>query len=181
MVNNITIRTIITMNDQKPLEFKAGALDYFILTILSIILVYIPFIGWAFLLNYSGSWFAERSLVTGKKVEFNAGFGESLKFVFVNVLLLVVTFGIYSFWFYPKLYRYMAEHVNFVGELAPAPVEPVSATPSFDNQSPIITGTPAPVDAQPQATGFVPSPPTAPQNVPGATTSAPETPQNPQV
>ena len=112
------------MDTPKPLEFRAGALDYFILTILSVILIYIPFIGWAILVNYAGGWFAGRATVTGKKVAFKAGFGESLKLVTVGFFLMLITLGIYSFWFYPKLYRYFASHTQFAGE---APVSPAAS------------------------------------------------------
>lgn len=140
------------MNNQKPLQFQAGALDYFILSVLSIVLAYIPFLGWAFLLNYSGEWFADRTLVTGKKITFKAGFGESLKFVFVNFLLIVITIGIYSFWFYPKMYRYMADHTSFAEDVAVNPV--VDAAPA----QPVAPESPAPeVPAVPVATDGVPA------------------------
>lgn len=149
------------METQKPLQFQASALDYFILTILSVILIYIPFIGWAVLLNYCGSWFADRAQVTGKKIEFKAGFGESLKLVAIGFLLLVITLGIYSFWFYPKVYKYMAEHTHFAGdgpaaeaasEPAPTPEAPKAEAPEV----PVATDTPPSEPPQPTA-------PTAPQ------------------
>ena len=158
------------MDNPKPLEFKAGALDYFIFTILSIILMYIPFVGWAVLVNYSGGWFAKRAKVTGKDIEFKAGFGESFKLVTIAFFLLIITLGIYSFWFYPKLYRYMAEHTHFAGEApAPtatepvpvteeaAPVEPAAAEPAAAaTTAPTTDGVIAPTAEQPTA-------PTAPQ------------------
>jgi len=149
------------METQKPLQFQASALDYFILTILSVILVYIPFIGWAVLLNYSGGWFADRAQVTGKKIEFKAGFGESLKLVTIGFLLLLITFGIYSFWFFPKVYKYMAEHTHFAGdspatEAAPTPA-PAPETPKVEApEVPVTTDTPTSEPSQPTA-------PTAPQ------------------
>jgi hypothetical protein len=161
------------MNDQKPLQFQAGALDYFIYTIVTIVLVYIPIFGWAYLLNYSGSWFSKRALVTGKNVEFNAGYLESLKFVFINVLLLIVTLGIYSFWFYPKMYRYVADHVAFAGEVA-APVEATPVGPVFETpvqpQAPIAPESPV-----------APSAPVAPENVITPQAAGPTEPINPQV
>lgn len=113
------------MDSIKPLSFKASAFDYFVLTILSLVLMYIPFFGWALLLNYASGWFADRTLVTGKKIGYKAGYGETLAFVFVNFLLLVITLGIYSFWFYPKLYKYVVDHTDFVAEAAVQDAAPV--------------------------------------------------------
>jgi len=109
------------MSDTKPLSFQASAGSYFLLSLVSLVCVYIPFFGWAFIMNYTGKWFADHGTVNGRKVTFSAGYGESLKFVFVNFLLLVITLCIYSFWYYPKLYKYMADHVSFAdGEAAKA-------------------------------------------------------------
>lgn len=117
------------MQDAKPLEFHGTAGGYFVLTILSIVLMYIPFFGWAFLLNYASGWFADNTLVNGKNIQYTAGYGESLKFVFVNTLLLAITLGIYMFWFYPKMYRYIVDHTHYVDAVA-APAAPVApATP----------------------------------------------------
>ncbi len=159
------------MNNSKPLEFKAGALDYFIYTIVTLVLVYIPFIGWAILLNYTGSWFADRAKVTGKEIEYKAGFGESLKFVFVNFLLLLITLGIYSFWFYPKMYRYVTEHVSFVGE-SPVEVE-APATPA-ESVTPEQPATPAPIATE--GVSATPAEPSAPE-VAEATPEAPSAPE----
>ena len=101
------------MSDTKPLSFEASAGSYFVLSIVSLICMYVPFLGWAFLLNYTGEWFAQHSMVNGKKVKYQATFGESLGFVAVNLLLLLITLGIYSFWFYPKLYKYVADHASY--------------------------------------------------------------------
>lgn len=169
------------MDNQKPLQFEAGALDYFILTILSVLLIYIPFLGWAVLLNYSGSWFADRALVTGKKITFKAAFGESLKFVFVNFLLLIVTLGIYSFWFYPKLYKYMVDHVHFADEVpAPLEAEPVTAAPVESPSSAQNETFNAPAVSEPQVT--TPEVPAAPEQPVEVVTpvSEEQNPQNPQ-
>lgn len=111
------------MQDARPLEFHGTAGGYFVLIIVSFILMYIPFFGWAFLLNYTSEWFADNTLVNGKKVQYKAGYGESLKFVFVNTLLMIITLGIYMFWFYPKMYRYIVDHTNYVDAVA-APAAP---------------------------------------------------------
>jgi hypothetical protein len=115
------------MNAAKPLDFNAKALDYLILSFLSALLAYIPFFGWAFLLNYTSGWFADRTLVNGKKVTYSAGYGESLKFVTIGTLLVVITFGIYAFWFAPKMYHYVTDHMSYSDDVAPVPSTPVAA------------------------------------------------------
>jgi len=61
---------------------------------------------------------ADNSLVNGRKVVYRAGYGETLKFIVANGLLLLITLGIYSFWFVPKLYGYVADHVEYVNTVA---------------------------------------------------------------
>ena len=107
------------MQNTKPFSFKASAGDFFIFSIASIILVYIPIFGWAFLFNYAAKWMADRATVNDQKITYQAGYGETLKFIFINMLLVAITFGIYSFWFYPKAYAYIADHLSFGG---PVPV-----------------------------------------------------------
>jgi uncharacterized membrane protein YjgN (DUF898 family) len=115
------------MEAQKPLQFNGTAAEYFVVAIVSVICLYIPVLGWAFLLNYACGWLADSSLVHGKKVAFKAEYGESLSFVFVNALLLFITFGIYMFWFVPKLYRYVTDHLQYVDETAPTPAAELAA------------------------------------------------------
>ncbi|MCA9334204.1 DUF898 family protein [Candidatus Saccharibacteria bacterium] len=120
--------------DQKPLKFSAGAGSYFVVAIVVWIATYIPIFGWAFALNFFADWLAKNSEVNGQKVHFTAGYGESLKFIFINTLLLIITLGIYTFWFVPKLYRYVADHTAYgaaeVAAPAPAPAAPVAETPA---------------------------------------------------
>jgi uncharacterized membrane protein YjgN (DUF898 family) len=102
------------METPKPLEFKGAPADYFLLTIVTVVFMYVPIFGWAFILNYSAAWIADKTVVNGKQVAYKADYLESLKFVFINALLLFLTFGIYSFWFVPKLYRYVTERIHYV-------------------------------------------------------------------
>lgn len=143
------------MQQSKPLEFHGTAGGYFILTLVTIIAMYIPVLGWAFALNFAANWFIDNTTVNGSKVKYQASFGESLKFVFVNALLLIVTLGIYSFWFYPKLYRYVFDHTQYVdvtGASAPAVAAPM-------DPAPVTT------DVTPQASTVAPSEPIAPEQV----------------
>jgi len=152
------------METQKPLEFHGTALGYFIVSLLSGILIYIPFFGWALLLNYASGWLADNALVNGKKVTFKAGYGESLGFVSINALLLIVTLGIYIFWFYPKMYRYVADHVQYAGEAVAAPVAPVgdvmpAAEPMAVSSESTVTPAEATAAPQPPADPTQPQPP----------------------
>ncbi len=118
------------MQNAKPLEFKGTPGGYFVLGIVSFFLAYIPLFGWAFLFNYAMEWFADNTLVNGKRVKYSAEYGETLGFVFVNGVLLVVTFGIYVIWFGPKMYRYVANHTQYT-DAVPTPVgAPQPATPA---------------------------------------------------
>ncbi len=117
------------MNNQKVVQFDASAGSYFLVFVVTLIMTYIPFFGWAFAFNYMSEWLADNSLVYGKKVTYKAGYGETLKFIFVNTLLVIITLGIYSFWFAPKSYRYVADHISEVGAL-PATAAPAAPTPA---------------------------------------------------
>jgi uncharacterized membrane protein YjgN (DUF898 family) len=128
------------MQPPKLLDFKANAGDYFILTILSMVLAYVPFFGWAFLFNYTAGWFAERTLVNGRKAVYRASYMETLKLVTVGSLLTVVTLGIYTFWFAPKMYRFVAEHVQYDDAQASA-----SGLVSGAESTPMPVATDAPV------------------------------------
>jgi uncharacterized membrane protein YjgN (DUF898 family) len=132
------------MDVKKPWQFNGGAASYFMLTIVSIVTTYIPILGWAFMLNYTGKWFAENSLLNERKITFKATYMEALKFTLVNTLLLLVTIGIYVFWYVPKTYRYMADHMVYLDETgAPVPAaEPTDAA----------TATQAPIDPTNTAT-----------------------------
>ena len=112
------------MDSNKLLKFEGTAGGYFLVTLVSIIASYIPFFGWAFAMNFMAGWVVENSLVNGKKV---AGYGETLGFIFINSLLILVTLGIYMFWFVPKAYAYVMDHVAYEGETpAAAPAAPAA-------------------------------------------------------
>lgn len=145
------------MDNQKPLEFNGTAGGYFVVFLLSLVLAYIPFFGWAFLMNYVSEWVASNSKVNGRQVIYKAGFGETLKFIFINSLLTFITFGIYTFWFMPKAYRYFTDHVSYldggVGMAAPAPA--FAGAPA-DPTAPVAAVSPSPEVTPPTN----PTPPT---------------------
>lgn len=102
----------------KTFEFHGTPGGYFVVFLVTLVTAYIPLFGWAFGMNYMWEWMADNSTINGKKVKFSASYGETLKFLFVNLLLLMITFGIYSFWFVPKQYRYIADHTEFANKAA---------------------------------------------------------------
>jgi uncharacterized membrane protein YjgN (DUF898 family) len=142
------------MQNAKPLQFQATAGSYFVLSIVSAVCAYIPFFGWAFLLNYASEWFADKTQVNGRPIHYQAGYGESLKFIFVNTLLVIVTLGIYSFWFYPKMYRYMTEHTSYADAVTPAPEAAPVPTPDTTSTVPAPSEGP---DQTPPASPAVPA------------------------
>lgn len=99
---------------KKSFEFHGKPGEYFVVFLVTLITSYIPIFGWPVAMNYSLSWIADNSTIDGRKVKYQAGYGETLKFLLLNLLLLVVTFGIWVFWFVPRQYRFIADHAQFV-------------------------------------------------------------------
>lgn len=110
---------------------------------------------------------AENALVNGKKVVYKAGYGETLKFIFVNMLLLIITLGIYIFWFTPKSYRYLVDHVVYADETGTVPTAEAPEAPVTPEATPSI---PPATDVPPAPAPTEPTPPVNP---------APPTPTNP--
>jgi uncharacterized membrane protein YjgN (DUF898 family) len=146
------------MDNQKLLQFNGTAGGYFVVFIVTAIAAYIPIIGWAFGFNYGAEWAAENTLINGRRVVYKAGFGETLKFLFINLLLLIVTLGIYTFWFLPKSYRYMADHTSYAdGPAAGIPAAPTPLTNPLPAQAVPLAPAPAPTPT-PGLTPSSPSP-----------------------
>ncbi|HEU4913819.1 MAG TPA: DUF898 family protein [Candidatus Saccharimonadales bacterium] len=95
-------------------EFRGKAGGYFVVFLVTAITAYIPIFGWPVSMNYAISWIADNSLIEGRKIRYTAKYGETLKFLLINLLLLIVTLGIYTFWFVPKQYRFIANRIQFV-------------------------------------------------------------------
>lgn len=139
------------MQSGKALQFEGKAGGYFVVFLVTWIMSYIPFLGWAFAFNYVANWIVENTTVSGKKLSYDAKYGETLVFILVNVLLLIVTLGIYVFWFVPKMYRYVMDHVSYAGEAsgpvaaAPTPAAtPVEQTSKSDNAPENTSAAPKP-------------------------------------
>ncbi len=127
------------MESDKLLKFEGTAGGYFLVFLVILVASYIPFFGWAFAFNFMASWMTDNTKVNGKTVAYTAGYGETLGFIFVNFLLLLVTLGIYTFWFVPKVYRYIMDHISYPGETS-APV----ATAPTPEEAPAAPEAPTP-------------------------------------
>lgn len=100
--------------NNKALEFNGSVGGYFIAFLVMVLTAYIPIFGWPIGMNFFAGWLADSTLVNGKSVTYKAQYGETLKFYVVNMLLIIVTLGIYVFWFVPKLFRYIVDHTSYV-------------------------------------------------------------------
>lgn len=58
-------------------------------------------------------WIVENTEVNGRKLRYEAGYGETLGFLLLGILLIFITLGIYNFWFVPKIYRFVMEHTRY--------------------------------------------------------------------
>lgn len=118
------------MGENKTFEFSGTPGQYFVVFLVTLVSAYVPIFGWPFGFNYGNKWIADNLTINGRKVKYQAEYGETLVFLLKNILLMIVTFGIYSFWFVPKSYRYILAHSSFIDEAPvasePAPVMPVT-------------------------------------------------------
>lgn len=104
----------------KPLQFNGTAGGIFVTLLVYSLFMIIPIVGWAFGINYFARWIADNSLINGQKVKFTATMGNTFWFFLKNTLLVLITFGIFIFWYIPRLYRFITEYVEYVtsGEVA---------------------------------------------------------------
>jgi uncharacterized membrane protein YjgN (DUF898 family) len=117
---------------EKPIQFHGGAGEYFIKNFASIILMYVIIFGWPIAFNLMTGYVVDNLTLNGKKLKYSAGYGEVLVFLLVNILLLIVTLGIWSFWFVPRSYRFIVDHTTIQEAVAaPPPVteQPQAAAP----------------------------------------------------
>ena len=112
----------------KPIQFNGTAGDYFVVAIVSVITYYIILIGWPIGFNYMARWVVENLTVDGKQFKYSAGYGEVFVFLLINMLLVMVTLGIYTFWFVPKTYRFIADHTTYA-DGTPVNAQPAQAQP----------------------------------------------------
>ena len=140
--------------ENKSFEFTGKAGEFFLVYIIVMVTNFIPIFGWPFAFNYMTNWIEDNVTIKGEKIKYTATYGESLKFLFINILLVMITLGIYIFWFVPKSYRYIATHTQFANETqnlsqpsAPTPVDYASKSDEVTTQSP-----PTPPSIPPQST-----------------------------
>jgi hypothetical protein len=136
-------------NAVKPLHFHAGAGSVFVQLLVSELIWFVPIVGFAWSFNYSAAWAAKNTTIDGRKLVYKAGLGETWKFLFVQILLLIITLGIYTFWYLPKVYNYVYDHMSYDDAAAPAiadntapampPAQPVqAAAPTANEVSPTV-------------------------------------------
>jgi uncharacterized membrane protein YjgN (DUF898 family) len=98
----------------RPIQFNGTAGGIFVAMLVNWLYGLIPIVGWALGTNYFGRWIAKNSKVNGQDVKFTATLGDTFWFILGNVLLVIITLGIYIFWYIPKLYCFIADHVEYV-------------------------------------------------------------------
>lgn len=126
------------MNEQsKPLAFKGSAGGFFVASIVSLVMWYILILGWPVAFNFMNAWIVDNLEVNGRKLKYEAGYGEVLGFLLVNLLLVFITFGIYQFWFVPKAYRFVVDHTRYE-DGTPVAAAPVTTPVSTDTAGPVI-------------------------------------------
>ena len=125
---------------EKQFEFTGSAGGFFIMFLITGIVSIIPILGWGWAFNYQNKWITENVKINGKKVVYKAGLGEAIVLLLVGVILTLITFGIYTFWFVPKTYRFIASHCSFETD-TPATPEPMAA-PTPEAQPPTTDTTP---------------------------------------
>lgn len=123
----------------KNFEFTGTAGSFFGMYILSLLLMFVPFVGFVFAFNNQNSWLMKNIKIKGRALFYKAEFGETFVMMLVGLLLVAVTFGIYIFWFVPKIYRFVLDHTSYADE---APVNSVTATPA-PSSTPVSSPTPS--------------------------------------
>lgn len=155
------------MENSKTFEFHGTPGEYFVVFLVTVVCAYIPLFGWPIGFNYGNEWIAKRLTINGRAVYYKAGYGETLKFLLINLLLIMVTFGVYMFWFVPKQYRFIAAHAGYVDEMATA--APVASAP-------MPSAMPAPMNTPSiEPTVEAPSPTVMPLSQPAETSASSET------
>ena len=98
----------------KTFQFTGKPGEYFVVALISGICSIIPILGWPLAFNTMVGWVANGLLVDGRKIKYSADYGEVLVFLLLNFLLILVTLGIYTFWYVPKQLRFIADHTTYV-------------------------------------------------------------------
>lgn len=123
----------------KNFEFTGTAGSFFGMYILSLLLMFVPFVGFVFAFNNQNSWLMKNIKIKGRALYYKAEFGETFVMMLVGLLLVAVTFGIYIFWYVPKVYRFILDHTTYADE---APAGPVAASSPSPTSTPTTPSTP---------------------------------------
>lgn len=152
----------------KPFEFTGSASGFFVMTLVSTLMQLIPFVGFAMAFNYQNEWMVKNTKMNGQNLTYKAELGETWVMLFVGILLIILTLGIYLFWFAPKVYRFVFDHVT-VGDPAEVPSSATSlpTTPAQPVADPTVSQNATPQAITPDTSasdGTTPSstPPTNP-------------------
>ena len=97
----------------KALQFNGQPGNYFGAAIVAWLCCLIPIFGWPLAFNTIVNWFANNLLVDGRTVKYSGEYGETLVFLLKNFLLILITFGIYTFWYVPKAIRFVADRTTY--------------------------------------------------------------------
>lgn len=104
-------------------RFDGGAATYIGTALLATLITIITLgICFPFALVLFQRWRAKHTLLLGYRLKFTGMathlFGLWLKWL----LLIIVTFGIYSFWVTPRVFKWVAEHTDIDPDVAPQPL-----------------------------------------------------------
>lgn len=139
----------------KQFEFTGNASSFFVMYLVVALLSFIPLVGFAFAFNYQNKWLATNIKVQNRQLTYQATLGEVWVMLVVGLLLTMVTFGIYIFWFVPKVYRFVLDHVHFADEIPAAPVTTaLPTTPAQPVANPPVAPTP-PTNTVPPSSNLV--------------------------
>ncbi len=126
----------------KHFEFTGTPGAFFVNFFVSVLMIYIPFVGFAMSFNYRNKWLANNIKIDGRPLSYSAKLGETWVMLIVGLLLTMVTFGIYIFWFGPKVYRYIFDHTTYADEVTIAVAAPVTTAPPEAMATPMEVATP---------------------------------------
>lgn len=107
------------MPKSNSFRFDGGAATYLGTILLSMLVTLITFgVAYPYALVLRHRWKAKHTYVDGRQLRF-VGSGTSLFLNWVKWLaLIIVTFGIYSLWVFPRITKWVVEHTDFA---EPAP------------------------------------------------------------
>ena len=102
------------MSKSKNFVFDGGAATYFVTGILSwLTTVFTLGLGYPWSLCLSPKWRAKHTYIQGRQLVFTGGCFSLIELWIKWMILLIITFGIYSFWLITNLNKWIVEHTDF--------------------------------------------------------------------